>query len=179
MFAATQRRKRLVVIVLLNFMQNQVLALQETVDSHSIFRDPEKSVHRYRHGSQDRTRGYETGTLSTRTINNCDDEVGRRGELVAGRVCPKAEDARQQSDLRGRVLVHRQQEREPDRVGGASNGWKQSSWTGLQTASCCATWTVSKCELRRIKQNGLTMPQVASSDCRSGKIQEELIQAEA
>ena len=40
------------------------------------------------------------------------------------------------------------------------NGWKQSSWTGLQTASCCATWTVSKCELRRIKQNGLTMQQL-------------------
>ena len=157
-FAATQRWKRLAVIVLLNFMQNQVLALQET-NSHSIFGDPEKSVHRYRHGSQDRTLGYETGTLSTRTINNCDEQVARRGELVAGRVCPKAE--------RGNNVIFEEEYSCVENKNGnqtglvvPSNAWQQSSWTGLQTASCCATWTVSKCDLRRIKQNGLTMPQV-------------------
>ena len=55
--------------------------------------------------AQDRTDGYEPGTLSTRTrtTNNCDDQVERLAEPVPGRVCPKAHDTMQQSGLRGRV----------------------------------------------------------------------------
>ena len=99
-----RRWKRLVVIMFSNFMQNQVLALQENVDSDSIIRDPERVLTRTGVDCRFGQLGTKSSTISVRTAHGCDGQGGRRGELVPDRVCSKAE--RRMTDQRfGRCHV--------------------------------------------------------------------------
>ena len=90
-FAATNRWKRLVVIMLFNFMQNQVLALQENVESDSIIRGPDRVLT----GTGKNRRIEHFGTKQVRHQlehqTTAIDQLGRRGELVPDRVCSNAE----------------------------------------------------------------------------------------
>ena len=109
----------LVAIMLFNFMQNQVLVLQEhclvlwiPVDSDSIIRDPEGVLagagmdHKIEHLGTKQVR------YQLKHQTNCDKQVGRRDELVPGRVCPKADVTMQQRGRQRKAVRHRNQGRE-------------------------------------------------------------------
>ena len=157
-FAATKRWKRLVVVMPFNVMQNQVLALQDKVDSDSIMRDPEKVLtgtgmnHRIEHFGAKQVR-YQLE--QQRMAMTKWDFVVSWSPIVSVQILQR----RGNKVVFERVRVHRKQRmgtRQSWSCEATSAGGKQSFWSGRQTASCCAKWTVSICELQRIKQGGLT-----------------------
>ena len=142
---ATKRSKELVVIMLFNFMQNQVLTLQENVDSDSVVRDPQRVLtgtgmnQRMEHFGTNQVR-YQLGqqTIAKTTfgvVASCFPIVsGQRLKMRCNKLVFEGECS---------CIEHKGGNRTELVVQSNVYWLKQSSCKGRQKASCSATWTVS------------------------------------
>ena len=129
-FAATQRWKRLAVILLSHFMQNQVLALRETrnrIQSHVTQKECRQV--------QARTAGLNPSTVSTRTTAMTKWNVVASWFQIVSVKRPRIPG--------NKVVFEEDCSRSKTRMGIGQSwwckaplaGWKQSFWTGQQTGS--------------------------------------------